>query len=106
MKTLQRKIMRGIYYAYFLRLVSIPGVLQGFIMLGILIVLTRYVSLGNVIYNLSHAEMSNVGMFFYNAVRTTELWTLLLIGAFVFLSLSIRVRVIPRKAEMYSLSHI
>lgn len=102
MKTLQRKIMRGIYYAYALRIVSLPGVLQGFVMLGILIALTRFVSLGNVIQNLSQNNLSTVGDFVFNAVRTTELWTLLLMGLFVFLSLSLRISLVPRKAEEYA----
>ncbi len=105
MKTLQRKIMRGIYYAYFVRLVSLPGVLHGFVMLGVLIMLTRFVSLGNVIYNFSHIEMSHVGTFVYNAVRHTEVWTLLLIGLFVFLSLSLRISFVPQKREAYSFAH-
>lgn len=96
--------MRGIYYAYFLRLVSLPGVLQGFVMLGVLIMLTRFVSLGNVIQNFSNIEMTNVGTFVYNAVRTTEVWTLLLIGLFVFLSLSLRISLIPRHVRTYSFS--
>lgn len=94
--------MRGIYYAYFLRLVSLPGVLQGFVMLGVLIMLTRFVSLGNVIQNFSNIEMTDVGTFVYNAVRTTEVWTLLLIGLFVFLSLSLRISLVPQKREAYS----
>ena len=101
MKTLKRKIMRGIYYAYFLRLVSLPGVAQGFVMLGVLIALTHFVSLGNVIHNLSTIEMSHVGTFVYNGVRTTELWTLVLVGVFVFLSLSLRITLVPRKDEEY-----
>ena len=106
MKTLQRKIMRGIYFAYFLRLVSLPGVLQGFFMLGVVIVLTRFVSLGNVLQNLSSNQLSHVGTFFYNAVRTTEIWTLLLIGLFVFLSLSLRLTLVPHKHKEYSYSHV
>ena len=106
MKTLQRKIMRGIYYAYVLRLVSLPGVLQGFVMLGVLILLTRFVSIGNVIQNFSGIEMSHVGTFFYNAVRTTEIWTLLLIGTFVFLSLSLRISLVLRQGEGYSFSRV
>lgn len=107
MKTLQRKIMRGIYYAYFLRLISLPGVLQGFVMLGIMIALTRFVSLGNVIQNFSNIEVSQIGVFIYNAVRTTEVWTLLLVGLFVFLSLSLRISFLPRqKANVYSLVRI
>ena len=104
MKTLQKKIMRGIYYAYFLRLVSLPGVLQGFVMLGVLIMLTRFVSLGNVIQNFANIEMAHAGTFVYNAVRTTEVWTLLLIGLFVFLSLSLRVSLVPQKRNAYSLA--
>ncbi len=106
MKTLQRKIMRGIYYAYALRLVSLPGVLQGFVMLGVLIVLTRFVSPGHVIQNLSHIELSHIGTFVYNAVRTTEMWTLLLVGILVFLSLSLRISLIPHKEGRYSYAQI
>ena len=88
-----------------LRLVSLPGVFQGFIMLGILIMLTRFVSLGNVLQNLSNIELAHVGTFVYNAVRTTEVWTLLLIGLFVFLSLSLRVSFVPQK-QHYSYARI
>lgn len=94
--------MKGIYYAYFLRLVSLPGVLQGFVMLGVLILLTHFVSLGNVVHNLTQIEFSHFGTFVYNAVRTTELWTLVLIGLFVFLSLSLRISLIPRREHEYS----
>lgn len=73
-------------------------------MLGVLIMLTRFVSLGNVIQNFSNIEMTYAGTFLYNAVRTTEVWTLLLIGLFVFLSLSLRVSLVPQKREAYSLA--
>jgi hypothetical protein len=105
MKTLQRKIMRGIYYAYFLRLVSLPGVVQGFMMLGSLIVLTYFVSLGNVIHNFSQVQVSHIGTFFYNAVRNTEAWTLLLVGLFVFSLLSLRISFSPREESAYALQH-
>ena len=89
---LKRKIMRGIYYAYMLRLVSLPGVFQGFVMLGVLIALTRFVSLGNVLQNLLQIRVGDVDYFLYNAVRTTEVWTLLLIGLFVLALLTIRIQ--------------
>ena len=98
--------MRGIYYAHLLRLVALPGVWQGFAMLGAMIVLTRFVSLGNVLHNLSQMELSNIGTFAYNAVRTTELWTLLLIGTFVFLSLSLRFSLTPKHDHSYSFARI
>lgn len=96
MKKLQRKIMRGIYYAYALRLMSLPGLWQGMVMFATLLVLTRFVSLGNVLSNLSQIEMSHFGVFAYNAVRTTEAWTLLLIGLFIFCLLSFRISITPR----------
>jgi hypothetical protein len=104
MKTLQKKIMRGIYYAYAIRLVTIPGLWQGFVMLGTMIILTHFVSLGNVINNLSQIEMSHIDTFVYNAVRTTEIWTLLLIGLFVFFSLSLRFTLTPRERQSLSLA--
>lgn len=94
--------MRGIYYAYALRLVSLPGVIQGFLMLGVLIALSYFVSIGNVLRNLSQIELAQVGTFAYNAVRTTEIWSLLLIGLFVFALLSVRVSLMPRRGEEYS----
>lgn len=106
MKTLQKKIMRGIYYAYAIRLATLPGLWQGFVMLGIMIVLTRFVSLGNVINNFSQIEMSHVGTFVYNAVRNTELWTLLLIGTFVFLSLSLRFKLSPHHKNTYAFARV
>lgn len=90
MSKLQRKIMRGIYFAYTLRLVSLPGVWQGFLMLGVLSALTHFVSLSAIIQNIQGIEKSRIGVYMFNAVSTTEIWTLLLIGAFVFLFLSFK----------------
>lgn len=98
--------MRGIYYAYAIRLATTPGVWQGFAMLGSMIVLSHFVSLGNVINNLSQIEMSQIGTFVYNAVRTTEIWTFLFIGAFVFLSLSLRFSLSPRQGDMYAFARV
>lgn len=95
--------MRGIYYAYALRLVSLPGVVQGFLTLGALIGLSYFVSIGNVLRNFSQVAVGDVGTFVYNAVRTTEVWSLLLIGVIVFSMLSIRVSLVPRRAERYSI---
>ena len=93
MKTLQKKIMRRIYYAFALRTVATPGVFQGFAMLGILIALTYFVSLGNVIENMVNVGWEGVGTFAYHAITNTEAWTLLLLGAFIFSALSFRFKI-------------
>jgi len=99
MKNLQKKIMRGIYVAYLLRLISLPGVWQGFAMLGVMIVLTHFISLGNVLSNLRGIEPAHFGRFLYNAISTTEIWTFIFIGAFVFLSLSFRITITLSQAR-------
>lgn len=88
---LHKKIMRRVYYAYALRVVTLPGVPQGFLMLSSLIALTYFVSLGNVIANLMQAPVGNIGVFFYNAVTNTEAWTLLLLGIIIFSLFSFRI---------------
>ena len=98
-KSLQKKIMRRIYYAYALQTISMPGVLPGLSMFAILMVLTRFVSLGNVISNIMHVGFWNLGQFFYNAVTNTSAWTLLLLGAFIFSALSFRFKITHWKQE-------
>jgi hypothetical protein len=90
---LQKKIMRRVYYAYAIRLVTLPGVPQGFMMLGALIALTYFVSLGNVIQNMESVGMSGLGQFAYNAVTNTEAWTLLLLGVIIFSAFSFRFKI-------------
>ncbi len=95
--------MRGIYYAYLLRLATLPGVIQGFVAVAAMSALTYFVSIGDVLRNLAQIEVGSVGTFAYNAVRTTEIWSLLLIGVIVFSLLSIRVSLAPRR-QGYSMA--
>ncbi len=83
MKALERKIMRGIYYAYILRLITLPGVWQAFLMLGIMAALTRFVSITNVLRNITEVEVGMVVPYLLSAARSTEIWTLVLLGLFV-----------------------
>ena len=94
---LHNTIMRRIYYAYAIRLVTMPGVLQGFVMLGALIALTYFVSIGNVVQNFLNIPVRDIGTFLYNAVATTEAWTLLLVGVFIYAALSFRFKILPMR---------
>lgn len=91
--SLKKRIMRRVYYAFALNMIATPGVIQGFAMLVVLISMTYFVSLGNVLQNMTHVGASNLGTFLYHAVRNTEAWTLLLIGLFVYTALSFRFKV-------------
>jgi hypothetical protein len=90
LNSLQKKIMRRVYYAYAIRVATLPGVPQGFLMLASLIGLTYFVSIGNVIQNLMTMQVSGLGRFFYNALSNTEAWTLLILGVFIFSLFSFR----------------
>ncbi len=98
---LQKKIMRRVYYAYAIRLATTPGVAQGFLMLAVLIGLTRFVSLGNVVRNFMSIEVGHAGTFFYNAVTNTEAWTLLLLGVFIYAAFSLRFKVAPLRTHSF-----
>jgi len=90
MNTLHRKIMRGIYYAYALRLISLPGIWQSFFMLGIVAALSRFVSPGNVFHNLLQVRVGELGKFLYESFLGTESWTLILGVLFVVCLFSLR----------------
>jgi hypothetical protein len=100
--TLQKKIMRRVYYTYALRVATMPGILQGFLMLASLIVLTYFVSLGHVIQNLMQVQVGHVGVFFYNALTNTEAWTLLLLGIIIFLAFSFRITLVFPRNPVYA----
>jgi hypothetical protein len=87
---LQKTIMRRVYYAYAIRVATLPGVFQGFVMLSALIALTYFVSIGNVIQNMEIVGFEGLGNFLYNAVRNTEAWTLLIVGVLIFAAFSFR----------------
>lgn len=99
---LQKKIMRRVYYTYAIRLATLPGVPQGFLMLGALIALTYFVSIGNVIQNIEQVGMSGFGQFAYNAVTNTEAWTLLLLGIMIFSALSFRFKIRPAASPVFA----
>jgi hypothetical protein len=97
MNTLQRKIMRQIYYVYALRTVFQPVVVHGFLMLSLMILLTYFVSIGNVITNMMNIKVGNLGTFFYNAVSNTEAWTLIILGILIFSVFSLRFAIAPAR---------
>ncbi len=100
--SLHNKIMRRIYYAYALRVALQPAILHGFFMLAMLIALTYFVSLGNVIQNMLQVRVGGLGPYFYNAFTNTEAWTLLITGLFIFSAFSLRFTIAPmRRALRY-----
>lgn len=98
--SLQRKIMRRIYYVYALRTLMRPALIQGFFMLALLIVLTYFVSIGNVIHNMLTIPESDLSTFLYNAIVNTEAWTLLILGVLIFSTFSLRFTLAPLKQKL------
>lgn len=82
--------MRRVYYAYSIKLATHPVILHGILMIAFLIALTYYVSIRDIINNVMNIEVGHLGTYAYNAVTNTEIWTLFLVGAFIFSLLSLR----------------
>lgn len=94
---LHNKIMRRIYYAYILRVSLQPAILHGFFMLAMLISLTYFVSIGNVLQNMSAIPLGKLGTYAMNSVLHTEIWTLFILGALIFSAFSFRFSITPEK---------
>lgn len=88
--------MRGIYYAYALRLISLPGIWQSFFLLGIVAALSRFVSPGNVFHNMLEVRVGELGNFLYSSFLGTEGWTLVLGALFVLCLFSIHTSITTR----------
>ena len=98
--SLHNKIMRRVYYVYALRIALQPAVVHGFVMLGLMIALTYFVSIGNVIHNMEGKDVSSLSTFLYNAVTNTEAWTLLILGALIFSAFSLRFTISPMRRKI------
>ncbi len=93
--------MRRVYYAYALRTMTLPGVPQGFLLLALLIALTYFVSIGNVIQNMmTVASVKGFEQFTYNAITNTEAWTLLILGFMIFSLFSFRFTIKTPRVEV------
>ena len=89
---LQNRIMRRIYYSFAIRTLANPALFHGFFMLAMIIVLTYFVSIGNVLNNMMGIKLGQLDTFLYNALTNTEAWTLLILGLFIFSAFSLRFR--------------
>lgn len=89
-KQLNRNIMRRVYYAYTLRIITDPLRVYGFIMGISLIFMMQFVSVPSIINNLMQIEVGAVPHYAYNAFTTTESWTLVFLGVIIFAALSLR----------------
>lgn len=86
---LQRNIMRRVYYAYALGVISHPAFVHGLFMSGLLFAFTRFVSVPDVLRNLANVEVGQVAGYLYGSLFQTESWTLIISGAFVALLFSL-----------------
>lgn len=98
--SLHNKIMRRIYYTFALRIVLQPTLLLGFLMLGMMIVLTYFVSIGNVIHNLLSLDAGNISEFVLRAFLHTEIWTLIVLGLLIFTAFSFRFTLAPYRRTL------
>jgi hypothetical protein len=85
MNTMKKHIMRRVYYAYALKAVLHPRTVH--VLVGVVLwsLLTTFVSVGDVLYNLSLMKVYDIDAFVLSAFQHTEAWTLITLAAFVVL---------------------
>ena len=91
---LQKAIMRRVYYAFALKLVSHPLVAHGVLLVASVFFLTYFVSFPNIFANMLEVKVGELHTYFIESMLHTEIWTVVLLGfAFVnVLILSLRRR--------------
>lgn len=103
MNTLQKKIMRRIYYAFALRIATHQITIQLALFAVALMVFARMVHVRSVLENLLATEVGRVPMFAYSALSQGEALTVIALGVIIFtlLSIPLRIRsaVAPRTAQ-------
>jgi len=101
---MEKNIMRRVYYAFVLRQATSPVALHGVALLGLFFALTYFVSIPNVIQNISHVEVGSVGRYMLTALMTTEIWTLLILGGIIMAAFSLRFRLrSPHKSHLQTI---
>lgn len=88
---LTKNIMRRVYYAYALRLAGHPVTLHGAGIIALLVTLTYFVSVVDVMRNIMSVEVGKVGEYFIGSLLNTEIWTLVILGALILAVLSLRI---------------
>lgn len=80
--------MRRVYYAYVLEGLVNVRTLHVLLAVALFYVFNAFVSVGDVLYNLSLMKVYQVDTFLYNALVHTDAWTLLILAGFVALGIS------------------
>lgn len=89
MAELSKKIMRRVYYAFFLRQATHPFAVHGAIIALCLLALARAVSIPNVWANMMEVKVGELVGFWTGALIGTEIWTILLLAATSIASVSL-----------------
>ena len=91
MKTniLQRKIMRRVYYAFALRVVTHPVIMKIGLFVLALLVFAKMVHVSRIVENVLSTPVGQVPQLAFNAVMRGEVLTLMAIGVMVFVALSL-----------------
>lgn len=88
---LQRKIMRRVYYAFGINMLTSRLFVHGLLLVGGLYGVKVMVHVASVIKNLKSVQVGNLDTFMFNALTHTDVYTLISVGVVVFALLSFNV---------------
>ena len=82
--------MRRVYYSFAISRLTNPLTLRMMAMAVLFSTMSGFVSFTAVISNMLNVRVGELDQFLLTALQNTEAWTLLLVGAVVFIGLSYR----------------
>ncbi len=92
-KEFKRSIMKRIYISYCIFLLTHPVTVHSFLLAITMLFMTKYVSFAQVFHNILQIKVGELDSYVLGTLKTTEIWTLLLLGTIIFLLLSFRINV-------------
>ncbi|MCA9365908.1 hypothetical protein KC723_03350 [Candidatus Kaiserbacteria bacterium] len=88
-KTLRRKIMLRVYYAYAISLITHPMAMRGIAFPIALAIFAKQVHVASVINNALATDLGRLPYFIWNAFARGEVVTIFAVGVMIFVALSV-----------------
>ncbi len=90
--TLQKRIMRRVYYAFFLRGAFHPVTVHALVLIVSVFTLSRLVHVAAIIENLKMVRLGELDNYIFATFAQAEFWTLVCTGIIIFTILSLPLR--------------
>ena len=107
--TIQKNVMRRVYYSYAISFVSEPLLWQGFFLGACIALFGRLTHVASILHNFTQTSIENTPAFIWNSVAHAlangEVLTVLVVVFMVGLTVSLSIRLLPQLFMHVQLRH-